>query len=252
MRPLLGSEGRAALRELVSGRPLFGFDFDGTLAPIVAQPDDARVPPAIATALARLGALAPVAVVTGRAVDDVRARLGFEAAHVVGNHGAEGGALKATPAAALDPARAALAGAQPALAAAGVVVEDKGLSIALHYRLARDRSAARRTIDRVVAGIEGPVQVFGGKCVLNLTPAGAPDKADALLALVAQAGCDRAMFFGDDLNDEAVFERAPAGWITVRVGLDGPPSAARFFVDGTSSVAPVLQHLTALLAAQRR
>ena len=55
-------------------RPLLAFDFDGTLAPIVARPDDARVPDAVSRCLAELAATLPIAIITGRSVADVRAR----------------------------------------------------------------------------------------------------------------------------------------------------------------------------------
>lgn len=249
MKPLFGTAGRAALRDLLHRRPLFAFDFDGTLAPIVSRPEDARVAAAVAVPLARLAAQAPVAVITGRAVHDVRRRLGFEPAFLVGNHGAEDAqhADDAADRAALEALRRRLERAAATLAASGVSVEDKGLSIALHYRLARDRGAAVAAIDEALERLEPRLRRFGGKCVVNVVPAAAPDKADALFALVARSGRDSALFVGDDLNDEPVFERAPPHWLTVRVGLEAGHSSARFFVDGPASLAPLLQRLLALL-----
>ena len=78
MRHLLSARGEAALAALMRRRPLLAFDFDGTLAPIVARPEDARVPAAVAARLAVLALRLPVAIVTGRAIGDVRHRLGFE------------------------------------------------------------------------------------------------------------------------------------------------------------------------------
>lgn len=77
MRHLFSPAGRSALAALMRRRALLGFDFDGTLAPIVARPHDARIPRAVAAQLARLVQLLPVAIVTGRALDDVYGRLGF-------------------------------------------------------------------------------------------------------------------------------------------------------------------------------
>ena len=90
MEPFFSPAGDAALAQFLARRPLLAFDFDGTLAPIVSRPDDARVPDTLAAMLARLAGLAPVAIVTGRQVDDVRPRLGFTPTYVVGNHGAPG------------------------------------------------------------------------------------------------------------------------------------------------------------------
>ena len=250
MQALFGREGEQALRTLVGVPTLFGFDFDGTLAPIVARPDDARVTSAIARALVRLAARAPVAVVTGRAVADVWPRLGFEPAFVVGNHGAEDPMFPPTPAAAaaFDALRQRLTAEAPALAAAGVAIEDKTFSFALHYRLARDAAQAQQAIDALVAGLDPRFRTFGGKAVLNIVAADAPDKADAMFELVARAHCEAALFVGDDVNDEAVFERAPPSWVTVRVGLDERAEThARFFLDGQASLAPMLQRLLTLL-----
>ena len=89
MRHLFSIEGEQALESVMRQRPLLAFDFDGTLAPIVARPDQAHVPDAVAHGLAELSRALPVAVVTGRSVADVRARLGFQPRWVIGNHGAE-------------------------------------------------------------------------------------------------------------------------------------------------------------------
>ena len=68
-------EGEAALASALACSPLLAFDFDGTLAPIVTDPDDARIPAPVARRLDRLASLLPVAIITGRAVADVRERL---------------------------------------------------------------------------------------------------------------------------------------------------------------------------------
>src|SRR5512138_1907470 len=89
MRHLFTPDGERALTEVMHRHPVLAFDFDGTLAPIVARPDEAHVPRPVAQGLAQLSHALPVAVVTGRSVSDVRKRLGFEPRWVIGNHGAE-------------------------------------------------------------------------------------------------------------------------------------------------------------------
>lgn len=250
MRHLLTHDGLAAVDALLQRRPLLAFDFDGTLAPIVAQPDKARVGPGIARRLAALAEWLPLAVVSGRALADVRARLGFTPQYVVGNHGAEDAAdarAAAAHAQRLDALRDRLARDAPALGGAGVVVEDKGASIALHYRTARDRAAAAALIDGMLAAPDPALRVFGGKMVVNVMAADAPDKAKSVCGLVARAGCDSALFAGDDVNDEPVFAAAPSDWLTVRVGRDDPHSRARWFLDGTAEVPVLLEHMLATL-----
>lgn len=249
MKPLFAPEGEAALAEALQRQPLLAFDFDGTLAPIVPRPDDARVAPAVASRLARLAQRLPVAVITGRRVDDVRPRLGFAPHHVIGSHGAEDpeGDDADVLASALDAARARLRAEGAALAPHGVWVEDKGASIAVHYRQATDPAAALAEIMRVAAPLAPALAIVGGKMVVNLMAAQAPDKAVALAALVARSGAAGAIFVGDDVNDEPVFARGEPSWLTVRVGHLPSGSAARFYVEDTADVAALLERMLVLL-----
>ena len=250
MKRLFTPEGEAALLQTMQHRPLVAFDFDGTLAPIVARPADARVPAPVAHRLQRLARRLPVAVVSGRQVQDVRQRLLFTPWRIVGNHGAEDEVAPATTdgrATLLAPARAILHAAADDLRATGVMVEDKGLSIALHYRLAHDTGAARAAIDELVAGLPPSLSIFGGKMVVNIVGATARDKADAVAELVAASGAPVAVFVGDDVNDEPVFERSEPGWLTVRVGQDDPRSKAHWFLDGPADLPRLLDRMLAAL-----
>ncbi len=251
MKHLFTPEGEAALEALIRRRPLLAFDFDGTLAPIVPRPEDARIPPPVA---ARLGALAkrlPLAIVTGRQVDDVRARLGFEPTFVVGNHGAEDdqGAAAITPPmrAALQRARTRLATRRLALSGAGVTIEDKGSSIALHYRLSRTRDRALEVIQTALTPRDDALRVFPGKMVVNIVARQAPDKAHAVRSLLARCGASCLLFAGDDLNDEPVFAAATEDWLTIRVGDDHTHSLARYALAGPEEVSELLERIAALL-----
>jgi trehalose 6-phosphate phosphatase len=246
VKSLLSPEGRSALAGLASARnPLFAFDFDGTLAPIVTRPDDAQIPLPVARRLGALTSRRTVAVVTGRSVVDVNSRLGFAPKYVVGNHGAEGVSSSQAEAWArtLDPLRSTLRAAKSQLSACGVRVEDKGLSIALHYRTAADEVVARAAIDAVLRGLGHELTVVGGKCVVNVVVRAAPDKGDALLALASESGADAGLFLGDDDNDEPAFAKLPPHWVTVRMGPDFARSRAAFYLDGPSQMATLLQIL---------
>jgi hypothetical protein len=89
MQHLFGPDGEAALAAALRQRPLLAFDFDGTLTPIVARAEDARLSAAVSARLKALATQLPLAIVTGRAVADVRDRLGFEPQFLMGSHGAE-------------------------------------------------------------------------------------------------------------------------------------------------------------------
>jgi trehalose 6-phosphate phosphatase len=251
MQHLFSPEGEGAMARTLQQRPLLAFDFDGTLTPIVARPDDARLSMGVSARLATLAAHLPVAIVTGRSVEDVRGRLGFEPQFIVGNHGAEyasDGAAPDDPSGALFRIRARLLDMLPALEAAGVTVEDKGHSLALHYRLSRTRERALRAINELLADRDEALRVFGGKLVVNVVPKLAPDKADAVRALVHRSGASCAIFAGDDVNDEPVFASAPAGWLTIRVGRDDPRSKAQYFLDSPGETAMLLDRMVSLLA----
>ena len=266
MIDLFGPEGLAALDTIARTRVLYAFDFDGTLAPIVDVPDAARAAPSTVSLLSTLGALVPTVILTGRAVDDIRQRLEFTPLHLIGNHGAEG-----MP----DPLRHSLADSVsahggmaehrdvaegwlaqwpaaigPQAADAGIVVEPKSYSISIHYRASADHDAARRAIAAAIDELVPAPRIIGGKCVVNLLPAGAPDKGRALRSLVQFERCDAAFFVGDDLTDEAVFEDAPASWVTVKVGRSAD-SAARYFIEDQRDIERCLQRLIASVEAAR-
>jgi trehalose 6-phosphate phosphatase len=136
-----------------------------------------------------------------------------------------------------------------ALSSAGVQFEDKGLSIALHYRLSRDRTRAAQHIEELLTPLPAGLRRFAGKMVVNVVSADAPDKAQAVHALVTAAGAAAAFFAGDDVNDEPVFAAAPAHWLTLRIGRDDPASLARFGLDGPHEMAMLLERVLAITAA---
>lgn len=245
MRALFSTEGRRALDSLAGARVLLAFDFDGTLAPIVGERDRAAMRPRTSALLARICALFPCAVISGRSRDDVAARLGGAAVkYVVGNHGIEPGE---------DLARfeeaARRIGEELARSIApeiGVEIEDKRYSLALHFRRAPEPERARATIDEALARSSVPVRVVAGKCVVNVVPEHAPHKGDALLRLASMERADRVLYVGDDITDEDVFAlHAPDLLLTVRVG-SSDDSAAGYFLHDQDEVDALLTRLIAL------
>jgi trehalose 6-phosphate phosphatase len=249
MQHVFSPPGDAHLAATLSAMPLLAFDFDGTLAPIVTRPDRARMAPGVASRLMTLSGHLPVAIVTGREIADVRPRLGFAPRYIVGSHGAENefGIDDGQWQQALQEARAWLNPYQSELQQLGVQVEDKRHSIALHFRLAPDQERARRRLEEILRGAGSALHVFGGKRVFNIVAAMAPDKADAVNSLAMLAQREVAVFVGDDVNDEPVFERAPPSWMTIKVGRTDPSSAARFYLDSPNEVAMLLDRMIRLL-----
>lgn len=203
---LLAPAGRALLRRAVAERWLLGFDFDGTLAPLVQDAAAAAMTPAVEAALAALAARRPVAVITGRSLADVRLRLPPIISLVVGNHGGEGpGGDPGRLAAARTTAAVWRASLAAALAGEPLRIEDKGVSLALHWRGAADPPRQERLAGLAAAALEPRPELIPGDHVLNLLPAGLPDKGAALLRLLGDGGWAGALFAGDDITDQAVF-----------------------------------------------
>lgn len=245
MKPLSSREGELALGGLATARVLFAFDFDGTLAPIVARPDEARVTTEVFERLAKLARLAPVAVVSGRRLSDLQARIPPEVRLCVGNHGSErtdvvqeSGPMRDTCRAWIDQLRKQL----DAQADSGIFLEDKDLTLSIHYRAAPDRQLAARLIMGWIVELEPKPRVIGGKFVFNLLPAQARNKFEALADIAADKRADAVLFAGDDLTDEVVFLNAPPEWVTVRIE-HAPDSRARFFIADQTEVIGLLDHL---------
>jgi trehalose 6-phosphate phosphatase len=246
MKSLFGAEGTAALAQLAAAHALYAFDFDGTLAPIEPHPEQVRTPANVMRLLRQLAQAAPVAVISGRRRADLVARLPAAVRYLVGNHGNEGGPARADA----ETMRAVCSGWRAQLQAwladdpqsHGVLVEDKTLSLSLHYRLARDRERAARLLERWIERLAPPPRVIGGKLVLNLLPPGALTKYEALAAIASAERAERVLFVGDDDTDELVFTQAPPHWLTVRVEMLRT-SAARYFVHQQSGVAMLLDRL---------
>ena len=247
MTPLFSKEGRRQLRRLAKAETLYAFDFDGTLAPIVPDPAQARAAERVTLALAQLANLVPVAVVSGRAQRDLIERLPCEIAYLVGNHGNEGLPDAGDSSRLTETCltwRKELELQLLAPEGAGVRLEDKGHSLSLHYRTAPDPVAASAFLRTLSHALTPQPTVIDGKMVLNLLPPGALTKFEALQVLMQHEGVDNVFFVGDDDTDEIVFERAPPHWMTVRIDPEGG-SAAQYCLAEQASIEILLAHLLA-------
>lgn len=256
MQYLFSEPGEALLRAFAQAPCLAAFDFDGTLAPIVPTPGEARLKPGTSRLLERLCPLAPVAVITGRSLGDVRPRVPDGLTYLVGNHGIEGPtASDAQRAGWRRDCRTWLAGLTAALPGrldpATVIVEDKGLTLSVHYRHAADTGRTERVLRELFALLAPAPRVVAGKFVFNLVPREAPTKREALQALVQHSGARNVLFAGDDVTDEDVFVGAPAEWLTLRVE-PSTDSAARWYLREQREIDGLLTRLVTLLASGTR
>jgi len=192
-------------------------DVDGTLAPIVARPELAAVPKETRAEVRRLvGRYGLVACVSGRTGEEAARLVGVEGVVYVGVHG-----LELAPEA--EPWRDAL---RPFASESWPWVEDKGLTVAFHWREADDEAAARRTLESIAerAQAEG-LEARWGRKVLELRPPIAADKGTAVRALLAERGLQRALYAGDDTTDLDAFRGLQGLELAVRVAVasaEGP------------------------------
>ncbi len=172
-------------------------DVDGVLAPIAPTPELASVPEETRAELRRLARrYLLVACLSGRAGEDARRLVGVPAVTVVGNHGLE-----------LEPRAREL---ESTIARfrdeIGLPVEDKGLSLAYHYRSDPNEGAALARLERVAEEARGAGLVpRWGRKVLEIRPPVDADKGTAVRALLARSGAARALYAGDDTTDLDAF-----------------------------------------------
>ena len=198
-------------------------DFDGTLVPIQDRPEDVWLDNATRRTLSRL-VRSPrfrVWIVTGRRRADVRARVRVPGIRYLGLHGWEGRAAGAIT----EEAREAVACAKSWLASLllsvpGVWLEDKGLTLAIHYQSVTEEGVrkARKFVEGVLAPFDDTLQLIRGKKVWELAPRELGDKGVAVASELSAAGSQAVpVFIGDDLMDEPAFCALSCG-VTVRVG----------------------------------
>ncbi len=201
-------------------------DFDGVLAPIVADPTASAIPPQVAITLGRLARrLALVAVLSGRPLDFLRDRVPAPGVQLLGSYGMEryrdGQPFLAAAAGDwLQPVRAASAQLAEHFAHwPGVRVEDKAVSVAVHWRQAKDPDAAAAEVRRVTSSVAEAtgLGVEPGKLVEELRPPIDIDKGSTIAELLSDDNLGAAAYAGDDLGDLPALEviRAAGGYALV-------------------------------------
>jgi len=241
-------------------------DFDGTLSPIVDDPAAAVMPEAEGAAVEALAARVPVAVVSGRDLDDLRRRIGLAGLWYVGGHGTavaspDGVVIEDTSGNRLEQVAALLDTAEEDLRARlgridpGGIVERKRSSIAVHYR------RAPHALRRVRAAVDGTsaelpeLQVTAGRAVFELRPTGLWDKGTAVRWLLEQgsaAGDTLPVYMGDDTTDETAFRAIEADGVSVLVAEVATGTAAHYQLRSRQRVPRFLQQLAEALPPASR
>jgi trehalose 6-phosphate phosphatase len=200
------------LRTIAAARGplLIATDLDGTLAPIVQNASDARVPPGTLSVLDRLAGAAKVAVITGRDLNTARRMVPVEGVIVVGSHGLEAsfentllpGVDRVALSAALEVVEQTVISAVPT---SFLHIERKAISTAFHFRGAPElESALRKVLETLPEGL----RLREGRMVLEVLPNARGGKDLALAALAHQFRCKALFVMGDDATDVGMFRTA--------------------------------------------
>lgn len=265
MEHLFFAWGRVSRRIIEARRVMLLLDYDGTLTPIVERPEDAVLTEearALIEAASHLRRFT-IGIISGRAMNDLKERVRVMGIIYAGNHGLE---IEGPGVRFIEPlaqeVRPLLRMIHRVLSHAlspikGVRVEDKGLSLSVHYRQVQDSaigevgSIFRRTL--AIAHSLGKVRTTEGKKVYEVRPPVEWDKGKAIELLVDRAG-DRhskggliPMFLGDDVTDEDGFRAVDKlGGISVYVGDEPDNSRAAYYLKSPDEVASFLKMAIAL------
>lgn len=241
MQYLFSKSGLQLLESLSFTRTLYAFDFDGTLAKIVRVPSEAGMSQKTIKLFNTLTPLVPVAIVSGRSIQDLAARASeVNPLYVVGNHGLEMLGRKNFP---LQSAMKSCRGWKDSLTrekfGPGVDIEDKVYSLSVHYRRSRHKKIVVPRIKAAIDCLSPRPRILSGKSVINILSDDSPHKGLAVLELAEKIKANHVFYIGDDETDEDVFSM-PGDFITsVRVGQK-KNSQARFFIRRQAEINQVL------------
>ncbi len=244
---------------------LFLSDCDGTLTPIVSRPAEAILSSEVKEKLRALieKPAFSMGIISGRSLSEIKAMVGIEGIYYAGNHGLEieGPGLKL-----INPTAEATRGEMKDFARQfsakldsieGVIVEDKGLSLSIHYRLVRksEVNTVAEIFHQIASPLlrEGKVRVTLGKKAWEVRPPVDWQKGKAVRTIMnemrAFLGCEQlqTIYLGDDTTDEEAFRviHRPEGW-SIFVGQENLSPNADYFLNSTSEVATFLSRLLEL------
>ena len=238
---------------------VLALDYDGTLTPIMPQPEQAVLGEAARTALQRLATLCTVAIISGRGLDDVKTLVGIEEIFYAGSHGFEiagprglrsdnedGAALLPV----LDQAERAIATALAGIA--GAHIERKKFSIAAHYRNVAPSAEPRvEQAVRIVVSDHPGLRMSAGKKVWEIQPDVHWNKGTALLWLLDMLHLDSSnavpLYIGDDMTDEDAFRVLEDHGIAILVREESRPTAARYALESPNEVLTFISRLASSL-----
>lgn len=238
--PVLWENQERVIQMINHRSPIFFFDYDGTLSPIVSRPEDAVLPEKTKELLSRLAGNERMTIISGRDKEDVKKRVGLSGVYYAGSHGfeiedplgrihafAESNELKKEIRSITSILQESL------LEIPGVEIEPKEYAVAVHYRNVEktDQAQVKSIVHEVVQSLPS-LKISGGKDVLEVRSAEEWNKGKAMLWIAEQLDFntdeDILIYVGDDLTDEDAFRIMPGGGISILVGDHGDVSFADF------------------------
>lgn len=252
-RPLFGALDEVGNRLAQAQALLLCLDFDGSIAPLAEDPAEVEIPPKARQAIAALASsdAVRVAIISGRERNDLKLRVGLAGLVYAGNHGLE---ISGPGLLFVEPTAAGCCDAITTLAeklsaklssVPGVMVENKGLTLTVHFRQAEPDAfeEVRRAVHTTLAASDHPFHLTSGNKVFDVRPRVDWDKGHAIYWIKENAGLTAPLtiYIGDDVTDEDAFKVLRED-VTVKVG---PPdeTLAQYFVEGPDEVLAFLEWL---------
>jgi len=250
------------LRLLKNRSPAIFLDYDGTLTPIVARPENAILSESVRSIIRRLVRFCPVFIVSGRDLADARQRIGLNELYYACSHGFDiagpNGLAASRGEQFLDDLDRNEARARNALQAIeGILIERKKFSIAIHYREVADENILRvkQIVEAILEDSSG-LKCTAGKKVIELQPNLDWNKGKAVAWLIAQVlrldrGLVLPIYIGDDITDEDAFKELHDNGIGILVGEGGlDVSSAHYWLENPEQVSLFLQRLITAIGSK--
>ena len=248
---------RTGKESIMGGKkPIFFFDYDGTLTPIVERPELAVISDDMKGVVEHVTRKYTTAIVSGRSRENVEKLLGIKGLIYAGNHGFDisgpgvsmvyPGAEETVPL--IEEITSLLSDALSSID--GILIEKKKFSVAVHYRLVNEKEVPG--IEKIVKGIingNEKVRIMNGKKVFEILPAIAWDKGKAVRRVMEVLGCswqdNSILYVGDDTTDEDAFRIMRTRGTSILVTEKNRPSSADFSIKTTDDVKTLLQKVLA-------